>query len=462
MQFKLALNRDQIDECRRLARQIAEHIQKYADRHGSLAIEQAVLRALGVSNVLARQIASKLGPDATRLGVAGWLGRTMVARKLTAQKAADYLARHGLGKGKEIHDVAWSQAQRTVRDALQPWLKSIQRQRSRNPQPTFKMAAVMASGNAKTDLEFYNKWHHQLDLVTVRLPKCALQETVPVLKRSFFRRQGYPVVEQLQRLTQTPVCWAGAGGAAPDFMVLLAGRPQMRLQHDPLAAMHQVKLSPQRAVVDYQFVLKLAAKLGVPVQSYQGDWASAALLDTHAHQVLAMQLVLEQWAVLQRIDWSQQAMELAATVWESEQKNLLAVLSRSQLYRELFHQSELWHHSAATHAGDWLWDVGVAGFSEFTGVVLGHHLAAAEQLRPLGKALSGLALECHFTEHGQLTRHVHTLLERSMKEIQRIYRTGWFKTIEQDHGGVLGGLRQTQGQDTVFEKDKRYWNPLEE
>jgi hypothetical protein len=459
MHGRLALNRDQVDECRKLARHVAEHLQKIAERHSTLAIEQAVLRALGAApsqhHPIIHAIAHKLGPQSMKLGVAGWLGRTMVARKLSPEKAAQYLAKHGLGKRDDLNQVGWGESQRAVRDALNRWVRDLPKLatgKARNGQ--FRMAVQVAHGDAKRDLSALHRARTQTDLQIVALP-AASTDGILTEHRGFFRRKGYPLADAMRRAAEgrgadaADVCWQGNG--VPEAAVVAATAPHTRLGVNPLA---------HHSFTDYNFMVRLSAKTGLRLQHDQRQWGAPEFLDTHLHQVFAMQMVMEQWTMMQGGELDRRVIVVPSLVSGTKIPELVSVLATQQLYRELFSQSEIWHHTSTTHPA---WDVGVAALIGFTGaVVSAEQLPTLQQFKEWGQLMKPLAYECQFSDHGHISRRIHTLLERCMKELNRLYRTGFSNVMAQDHGGLFATVKSKSGAEAPFEKDRRYWNPLDE
>lgn len=459
MHGRLALNRDQVDECRKLARHVAEHLQKIAERHSTLAIEQAVLRVLGAASSqkppIIHAIAHKLGPQSMKLGVAGWLGRTMIARKLSPEKAAVYLAKHGLGKRDDLNQVGWGEAQRAVRDAMNRWVRELPKLangKARNGQ--FRMAVQFTSSDAKRDLSALHRVRDMTELQIVTLPATST-DGILMEQRGFLRRKGYPLADTMRRAAEgraadaADVCWQGNG--VPETAVVAATTPHTRLGVNPLA---------HHSFTDYNFMVRLSAKTGLRMQHDHSQWGTPDFLDTHLHQVFAMQMVMEQWVMMQGGELDRRVIVLPSLVSGDKIPELVSALATQQLSRELFPQSEIWHHVSPAHPG---WDVGIAALIGFTGaVVSADQVPTLSQFKEWGQLMKPLAYECQFSDHGHISRRIHTLLERCMKELNRLYRTGFSNVMAQDHGGLFAVAKTKTGAETAFEKDRRYWNPLDE
>ncbi|PIR20845.1 MAG: hypothetical protein COV45_04625 [Deltaproteobacteria bacterium CG11_big_fil_rev_8_21_14_0_20_47_16] len=463
---RLAVNRDQVDECRNKARLIAEHIRKIAEHHTTLSVEQATLRALGAAGnspqPIIHAIAKKLGPQSLKLGVAGWLGRIMVAHKLSPEKAAQFLAHHGLGKPDSLKDVPWSQAQRVVRESFDKWSRSLPKRsngRMRNGQ--FRVAVQVETGDAQKDLaQLYSAWKES-DLAVVQVPYGLSADGIASQRGGFIFKKGYPLQKQMRRAVakngsdEKLVCWAGA--MAPETAVVAAEIPRTRMRVDPISRIHQEKMDPRKAVIEYNMILRLSARTGLRLHNNLQAWTSSAY-ETHFYQAIAMQIVLEQWLMYYRGEPEAQVIVLPEIASQNGVPDLVSALARNQLCREIFPQSEMWQHTDAPSAA---WDSGVAAVIGQSGVMV-PQTVDRKSIAALGAVFKPLAYECQFSDHGQLSRLMHTLLDRSMKELLRLYRNTWSKVVQQDHSGLFAMSKFTHGSDTVIEKDRRYWNPMEE
>lgn len=471
MYGRLALNRDQVDECRKLARHIAEHLQKITERHSTFAIEQATLRAVGAASAhhhpIIHAIAKKLGVQAMKLGVAGWLGRTMVARKLSPEKAAEYLASQGLGRRDEIEAVSWNQAQRVIRDVVEKWQKGLPRLQGGKPRNgQFRTAVQIATGSSERDSSHVKDLRNKADFLLVTVPGSVSRDGIPIQHRSLFRRRGYALQSVMQSACEqgratsaaSDVSWEGSGN--PETAIIAAGLSHTRLGADPVGDIIAHHTDPKKAFTDYGFLLRLSIKTGLRLQGNHVTWGSPEFLNTHNHQVFVMQLVMEQWLMQLGGDLDRQSVVLAPNFYNEGVPDLPVALANNQLLRELFPQTEMWQCVSEKNCG---WDVGVAAMSGFVGgVVEADRVSHLNKIHEWGQVMKPLAYECQFNDHGHISRRMHTVLERCMKELTRIYRTGLSRVVAQDHGGLLAMAKSQVGAETVFEKDRRYWNPLEE
>lgn len=468
MHGRLALNRDQVDECRDLARHVAEHLQKNTGRHTTLAVEQAVLRAVGAipksHHPIIHAIAKRVGLPALQLGVAGWLGRTMVARKLSPEKAADYLAHHGLGDRDTLDQISWSEAQVAVRDALSVWQKGLPKLLGGVPRNgNFRTGLELGTASADRDVASVSNVTGKADLVVLSAPPPPPPfDGMPLVRRGFLRRSGYDLCRVMHRIssvaTPTEVCLQGSG--VPEAAVCAASYPTIRLGVNTISQIRHAHVDPHKAFIDYGFMTRLSSKTGLRLQHNLAGWESAEFLDTHIHQVMAMQIVLEQWVIQTGGDLDRRVIVLPSLTHGKIPQDLGALIACGQLYRELFPQSEIWVHAADRQPA---WDVGMASLIGFTGVIVSSSSAEfLGQAKEWGSLVKPLAYECQFSDHGHISRRMHTLLERCMKELMRLHRAGFTRVIVQDHGGLFAMGKSDVGSDSVLEKDRRYWNPLEE
>ncbi len=467
MHGRLALNRDQVDECRRLARLVAEHLQKNTERHTTFAVEQAVLRAMGAApnspHPIIHAIAKKVGVSALGLGIAGWIGRVMVARRLSPLQAANYLAKDGLSRRDELNQIGWGEAQRMVRDAMNRWQQALPKSpndRSRNGH--FSTAVQLGTGSSAQDLAAYGEWSSRSDMAVVHIPSPPPPyDGMPVERRNWFRRSGYNLHHTLNGVSKEaaiPVCFQGSG--VPEFSVIATLHPQVRLGVDPVSLIRISQIDPHKVFIDYAFINRLSAKTGLVLHHDLSTWGSPEFLDLHLHQVLALQIVLEQWLMFAGGEPGHRVLVWPSLTRGKTPLDGASLLALVQLVRELFPQSEIWQHVSTLQPA---WDIGFSSLIGFTGAVVP---VQSTHIMPLVKEWGGvikpLSYEFQFSDHGHVSRRMHTLLERCTKELNRLHRTGLTRVVVQDHGGLFAMGKSNTGSDSVVEKDRRYWNPLEE
>src|SRR5437867_12852646 len=91
-----------IDECRRLAAEIAEGVHRFIDAHTTVSIERTVLRAYGIDGADADGVPlvnscvdRYLAAGSLGRGIAFWLGRALARGAADPQEAAEALAYGG-------------------------------------------------------------------------------------------------------------------------------------------------------------------------------------------------------------------------------------------------------------------------------------------------------------------------------------------------------------------------------
>jgi beta-lysine 5,6-aminomutase alpha subunit len=111
-----------VDECRRLAADIAGGVQRFIDAHTTVSIERTVLRAYGVDGADADGVPlvnscvdRYLAGGGLGQGIAWWLGRALARGAADPQEAAEQLAYAG-----ELDDGKGGPAREEALAALEP------------------------------------------------------------------------------------------------------------------------------------------------------------------------------------------------------------------------------------------------------------------------------------------------------------------------------------------------------
>ncbi|MBI4211930.1 MAG: hypothetical protein HY540_04750 [Deltaproteobacteria bacterium] len=122
MYRKLNLDRDRIDDCRKVAGRILAPVLRHIKHHSSPAIEIATLQCLGLEADAARSMVENLGKDRLRLGAATWLDSAK-EQGLVKEKLVAVMQRFSVD-ADPIHNVLFGQmaAKRSFVDHFFAWM----------------------------------------------------------------------------------------------------------------------------------------------------------------------------------------------------------------------------------------------------------------------------------------------------------------------------------------------------
>jgi len=192
---RVPVDERKVAECRALASEIADDVQKYIDRHTSVGAERTILRAFGVDGVDDQgapivNLAVERYHQAGLLGrgISTFLGRALLAGAKTVQEAGERLA-----FGHDLDDGTSGPSPEQIARALAPHAKAaIERidrakdereanKRALPPGPTPLKYVIVATGNIYDDaLQAKAAAHGGADIVAViRATAQSLLDYVP-------------------------------------------------------------------------------------------------------------------------------------------------------------------------------------------------------------------------------------------------------------------------------------------
>lgn len=498
MQFRLMLDRDQVDRCRKMAREIAVHLERYSSRHTSLSIEDASLRALGVhgehkGRSLPEVVLDAIGRERLREGAPYWLGAVMVARNCTPLLAAKHIAKEGLPERKG-EKLPHGEIRRMTRAALAPFLKSLDEAKSKR-QPAaapqrwgadWQLLATLHTGNVDDDVKRVQELmkHPDVGGATVQSPLPA--NTAAVVGRGRGWRAKYDAIAAIERLDRLvrehqrhhkksfALTWDGCSLAGPLMAVAVATSHLASMAYDCCSLVGVTGVHLKRAIVDQAFVYRLFAKSGVGVAVASDRWRSAVNGYSHGHELLMGQLLIEAMGERAGIALDKMAPCHGLVIprdAEHVRSHLLDDIAHAQLVRELFPQVPLGFAVPTAPAGDIVMSTMIAALCGFpSGVVEWNETkkmtaqgfrATAAEIANARQLVSDLGSELAFVNNGQIARRSSMLVEHMARSLQQMHRRDLLQAVPSTEArGLFNAAEPSVGLDGVFQRHKYYWNPL--
>ena len=160
---KLGLSPEQIERCRRLAREVADGVRKETEQYTTLATERTVLRLLGVDGVDSDEVpvpnrvaASLQSAGKLSRGAAVWMGSALARGSASVAEAAALLADPGKAAGLAEHP-RWREAITPHVDATLARIRANRAERDRRmashaPEELPLLYAIVATGNIHEDV----------------------------------------------------------------------------------------------------------------------------------------------------------------------------------------------------------------------------------------------------------------------------------------------------------------------
>lgn len=500
MQFRLMLDRDQIDECRHDARELAKHVHRYIDRHTSESVEAATLRALGVTGdhdgqPLTAAVVEKIGKERLREGAAYWLGAVMATKQCDVAKAAHQLVRDGCPDGKKVR-LPHAEIRQVTKAALQPFQQLCEqagRRRAGAFVPRRRGAAVeswltVASGDSTADLRLVTDLANGHATGAVVHPPFAGRIAGLTAKARGWRNHyavldvikkcGHAISTHAERRQKAPFAFAlgGCGMTTLEAVTASVATELTHVEFDVLTAVRCGGLHFKRALVDQQCLYRLCGKTGLGLVVAGDAWRAVADGYAFGHELVLGHMLIEAMGSMAGIPLELMIARVAPVLKEGEgarSDRLAHELAHLQVERELFPQVPLLMACAATTPDTGGLHAMLAVLCGLDGAIVDTLTAKkVEQQRvhalrelidTIWRSGGEVAEELTYVSNGKIHRRAHTLLEKMHKTVQQLQRRDLLKlSSETDAHGLFAIPDQGEGQDGVLQKHKYYWNPLEE
>lgn len=509
MQSKLNMNKELIDKARNSARNIAEDIQRFIDKHTTVTVERTIVRLLGIDgvddiekplpNVVVDHI--KEGGGLSR-GAAYWIGNAVVNTGLTPQEIAqsvstcelDIMRLPAADEGKiaeEINKLAVAMVNRIKknRELRESFIENI----GEGKKPY--LYVIVATGNIYEDvLQAQAAARQGADIIAViRTTAQSLLDYVPygpttegfggtyATQENFriMRKALDEVGEEVGRYIR--LCNYCSGLCMPEIAAMGAVERLDVMLNDALYGILFRDINMQRTLVDQFFSRVINGFAGIIINTGEDNYLTTADAVEEAHTVLASQFINEQFALKAGIPEEQMGLGHAFEMNPNIENGFLMELAQAQMAREIFPKAPLKYMPPTKfktgnifkgHIQDALFNM-VAIMTDQSLQLLGmlteaihtpflHDRALSiENAKYIFENMRSLGDEIEFKKDGIIQRRSNEVLEKAAKMLEEIEIEGLFNTIEQGKlAGVKRGFDGGKGLDGVLVKDEKYINPF--
>lgn len=504
---KLNLDRDKIDDCRRLAERIVSPVQKYIDRHSTTSIERSVLRVLGVEDAHDEMphvnlIVDRMEKDQLRRGIAWWFGRALIHTGLEPKKLARELVTDKL-KFANIPNVPEDKIQNIVKEFAIKGVAAIDDAKKRRENNISKLGQgpqpykylIVATGNIYDDCaQAVSAVECGADIIAViRTTAQSLLDYVPhgvtiegtggtLATQANFRVMRRALDEaalksgRYIRLTNysSGLCMSeiAAVGAIERLDVLL---------NDSMYGILFRDINMKRTFVDQYFSRLICARAGIIINTGEDNYLTTTDAYRNAHHVLTSQFINEKFALNAGLSHEQMGLGHAFEIDPTIEDGFLYELAQAQMIREIFPRSPIKYMPPTKYmTGDIMQgnvmdaafnvcaimteqSIGLLGIP--TEAMHNPHLQdrywALKNANYIFQSMRHIGDEISFVPNGKITRRAHTVLENAHKMLKKVETTGLMKSISQ---GMFAEISRDEnggkGLEGVFQKDKNYFNPV--
>jgi beta-lysine 5,6-aminomutase alpha subunit len=498
-----------VDECRRLAADIAASVQRFIDAHTTVSIERTVLRAYGIDGADAEGVplvnscvdrylaAGRLGH-----GIAWWLGRALARGAADPQEAAEELAYSG-----ELDDGASGPTADEVRQALAAHttaaLERIDRARDKRLSDRARLGSgpkpwkylIVATGNIYDDADQARAAAQAgADIIAViRSTAQSLIDYVPYgattegFGGTWATQENFKIVrsalddeqEKLGRyLMQVNY---SSGLCMPEIAYLGAVERLDMLLNDAMYGILFRDINPRRTLCDQYFSRRVIARAGIIINTGEDNYLTTADAVEKAHTVLASQFINEAFAKRAGLPDEQMGLGHAFEIDKSIEDSFLMEIAQAQLVRQIFPRHPIkWMPATKHKSGDIFWSHRVDGLYDLVGVateqsiellgmmtesihtpLLQDRFVALKGADYVFNAARHLSDEIRWNPEGRIVARAKQVLDEARAQLAEVQKEGMFAAIAR---GAFADVKRPEtggrGLGGVVEKSAGYVNPI--
>ena len=504
---KLNLDRDKIDNCRGLATRIAAPVQKYIDRHSTTSTERSVLRLFGINDAHMEMphvslIVDRLSKDKLRLGIATWFCRALVHTGLKPEKLAKELATDQI-KLENMPEVPFDKVKKIGMKLSADGVKKLDDAKASrdkvigklgNPPTPYKYL-IVATGNIYDDCaQAVSAVECGADIIAViRTTAQSLLDYVPD-GISTEGAGGTLATQANFRIMRKALDDAGAkagryvrlvnyssGLCMSEIAVLGAHERLDILLNDSMYGILFRDINMKRTFVDQYFSRLICARAGIMINTGEDNYLTTTDAYRNAHHVFASQFINERFALNAGLPPELLGLGHAFEIDPNQEDGFLYELAQAQMVREIFPRAPIKYMPPTKHMTGDIFKGNVqdamfnmsAIITEQTIQLLGipteamHNPHLQDRFWSLRNAnyifknAKSIGDEITFNPNGKIARRAQTVLENTHKYLKKIEVAGLMKSISK---GMFAEIERDEnggkGLDGVFQKDRRYFNPV--
>ncbi|MTI66943.1 MAG: D-lysine 5,6-aminomutase subunit alpha [Firmicutes bacterium] len=509
MESKLNLDPKIIDSARDAARNIAEDVQEYIDRHTTVSVERTVARLLGIDGVdeIERPLPNIVVDNVKEggglnLGVAYWIGNAMLETNEDPQTIAEKvsigeidLTKVPLKEDEKIKLEVEKIAKKTVETIRKNKEKRDEYINTLGDGNKPNLYVIVATGNIYEDIIQAKAAAKQgADIIAViRTTAQSLLDYVPYGPTTEGFGGTYATQENFRLMREAldevgkevgryiKLCNYCSGLCMPEIAAMGALERLDVMLNDALYGILFRDINMKRTLIDQYFSRIINGYGGVIINTGEDNYLTTADAIEEAHTVLASQLMNEQFALIAGIPEEQMGLGHAFEMDPKIENGFLLELAQAQMAREIFPNAPLKYMPPTKfmtgnifkgHLQDALFNLisiwtnqGVQLLGMPTEAIHTPHLQdrmlSIENAKYIFNNAKDLGEEITFKKDGIIQTRAKEVLDNADELLKDIEKEGIFSTIEK---GKFAGVKRPRdggkGLEGVISKDDKYYNPF--
>jgi beta-lysine 5,6-aminomutase alpha subunit len=505
---KVPVDASVVKECRGLARNVAEDVQGYIDKHTSVGAERTFLRAYGADGVdpegaplVNLAVDRYMHAGLLQNGIATPLGRALVHTGGDVQIAAERLAYGALDDGSAPGNTdaeARAIQEATVRALARIDLARTAREAKRasfaaNPTPW--KYVIVATGNIYDDaLQSKAAAFAGADIVAViRATAQSLLDYVPHGATTEGYGGTYATQENFRIIREATFAAADtygryimqtnySSGLCMSEIAWMAAVEQLdMLLNDAMYGILFRDINPCRNFIDQYVSRRFIARSGIIINTGEDNYLTTADAVEKAHTVLASQFINEAFAKRAGVREEQMGLGHAYEIDPALEDSFLLEIAQAQLVRQIFDRHPIkWMPPTKHKTGDIFQSHVHDAMFNLVGVTTGQSIEllgmfseavhnpmlmdrylSLKATKYVYNACKNLGDEIEFKADGRIASRARAVLSEAHTLLKQVEGDGIWSAIEK---GAFADVRRTRqggkGFKGVVTRSAQYQNPL--
>lgn len=505
---KLTIDWDRVNECRKYAAEIVRPVQSYINRHSTVSIERTVLRSFGIDDEwqempLVNLIVDRLPKDKLRRGIAYWFGRALAATEMKPKELAMALGKDEVTFDK-IRDVPFDKIKQAVEPLADEAVNRLDASKKRKEKLTGMYGKkngplkylIVATGNIYDDVaQAQAAAEAGADIIAViRHTAQSLLDYVPHgittegFGGTYATQANFKVMrEGLDRIGKKLKRYIrltnySSGLCMAEIAVMGAFENLDYLLNDSMYGILFRDINMKRTFVDQFFSRLIIARAGITINTGEDNYLTTADAYKSGHTVLASQFINYQMAMNAGLKPEQMGLGHAFEIDPRMEDGFLYELAQAQLVRELFPKCPIKYmpptkfmngdiffgnvydamfNMAAVMSSQSIQLLGIPTEASHNPHIQDRHWAL-KNANYIFNSAKNIGEEIIFKPNGKIVRRARFVLDNTHKLLKTLKGRGLMKGIAAgDFADISRAEDAGKGLEGVFQKDHKYYNPLE-
>lgn len=509
MESKVGLDFQKVEQAKRVAYNIANEVQNFAEQYTTVAVERTICRLLGVDgvdengvplpNVLIDQIKEKgvLGE-----GIIYFMGNAMLVTGKMPQEIAEDVSENLLDITQlPLHTT--QEAEQAVMPVINASIERIRTRRARREHylntigegPKPYLYVIVATGNIYEDVVQAQAAARQgADIIAViRTTGQSLLDYVPYgattegFGGTFATQENFRIMrtaldevgEEVGRYIR--LCNYCSGLCMPEIAAMGALEGLDVMLNDALYGILFRDINMKRTLIDQYFSRVINGFAGVIINTGEDNYLTTADAYEAAHTVLASDLINEQLALMAGLPEEQMGLGHAFEMDPMLENGFLYELAQAQMTREIFPKATLKYMPPTKfmtgnifrgHIQDALFNI--VGIWTHQGIQLlgmpteaihtpfmSDRYLSIENAKYIFNNMKSIGDEVEFKDNGIVKQRAQKVLDDALALLSTLEKEGLFNALEK---GMFADVKRPQnggkGLDGVTLKQAHYSNPF--